>query len=100
MSTIEIILSIVTTVLGGTNLLQLINNRHLRDKMMAEADQAQNETWNQIIAGQTKEIARLQKNYGELQEKYYALAEEMQQLKAQLAGANNTSSRLTVKVKK
>jgi len=81
-----VILPIVLALLAGCNILQLVNNRQLRKKLAAEAEQAENETWGQIIAGQTAEISRLQTAYGDLQTKYFTLAEELQALKAQMAG--------------
>ena len=82
---LHIILPIVLALLAGCNIIQLVNNRQLRSKLAAEAKQEENNALSQIINGQTKEIARLQTNYGELQEKYFALAEELQNVKAEMA---------------
>lgn len=88
---LHIILPIVLAVLGGCNILQLVNNKQLRKKLAEEGKQAENDTWSQIVAGQTQEIARLQAAYGELQTKYFDLAEQMQTMRAEM---------LEIKVKK
>lgn len=81
--------TVLAALFGGVNIIQLVNNRQLKNKLAAEADQEQNKSLLQIINGQMAEIARLQQNYAELQDKYFAMAEEMQMLRAELAGIKN-----------
>ena len=82
---VQIFLTITTLLFGGSNIVQLVNNRQLRRKLSAESDQARNESLLQIINGQTAEISRLQNAYGELQTKYFNLAEELQAIRTQMA---------------
>jgi len=89
----NIIMPILLALFAGCNVLQLVNNRQLRKKLAAEAQQAENDTWGQIISGQTQEIARLQTAYGDLQTKYFTLAEELQALKAQMAGKKSATKK-------
>lgn len=70
MSVFEIILSVATALLGGTNILQLVNNRQLRRKMAAEAEQSEVASLQLIIKGNTDEIARLQKRLDDYTERY------------------------------
>lgn len=81
MSTLEVILSILTLLLGGGNLAQLIQVRNLRRKGSAEAYQTEINSLRLIIQSNMEEISRLNHNYAELQEKYFALAEELQNIK-------------------
>lgn len=93
---LQVIMPIILAMLAGCNILQLVNNRQLKKKLEAEADQEENKSWMQIIAGQTAEITRLQTAYGELQTKYFALSDEMQSLKAEMAGMRD-KRKLTTK---
>ena len=70
MSTLEIILAIVTVLFGSVNILQLVNNRQLRRKMAAEAEQSEVASLQLIIKGNTDEIARLQKRLDDYTERY------------------------------
>lgn len=78
------ILPILATLFAGVNVIQLINNKQLRKKLAEEGKQAENNTWSQIVAGQTQEIARLQTAYGELQTKYFDLADQLQTMRAEM----------------
>lgn len=77
----EIILAVVAALLGGGNIFQWFLLRETKRKSSAEAYQAEINSLRTIIAGNVEEIQRLNTNYGELQDKYFALAEELQQLK-------------------
>ena len=74
------VLGILTTLLAGTNVVTLLNNRQLRRKMSAEGYQLEIDAQQKIIDGCTKEIDRLQsrlddsdKRYDDLREKYNEL---------------------------
>ena len=84
MSIAEIILTIVTALLGGTNIVQLVNNRALRRKMEAEGEQEEIKSLQLIIDGNKEEISRLQdrvetleKQYNELVDRYIKLQNEL-----------------------
>ena len=77
----NIILAIVTAVLGGGNIFQWFQVRELKRKSSAEAYQTEINSLRTIIDGNVQEIQRLNTNYAELQEKYFALAEELQTIK-------------------
>ncbi len=84
MSIAEIILTIATTLLGGTNIVQLVNNRALRRKMEAEGEQEEIKSLQLIIDGNKEEISRLQdrvetleKRYNELVDSYVKLQNEL-----------------------
>lgn len=77
----EIILAAIAALLGGGNIFQFFQVREAKRKSSAEAYQTEINSLRSIIDGNVKEIDRLNKNYGELQEKYFALAEELQDLK-------------------
>ena len=93
---LQVIMPIILAMLAGCNILQLLNNRQLKKKLEAEADQEENKSWLQIIAGQTAEISRLQTAYSELQAKYFELSDEMQSLKAEMVGKRD-KRKLTTK---
>lgn len=97
MNWLELLLTILTAILGGGNILQLFMIRSLRRKSSAEAYQTEINSLRTIIAGNVEEIQRLTTNYGELQDKYFALAEELQELKRKMA---KTSNKTGVKQKK
>lgn len=77
----EIVLAVVAALLGGGNIFQFFQIREVRRKSSAEAYQTEINSLRTIIAGNVEEIQRLSTNYGELQDKYFALAEELQTLK-------------------
>ena len=88
MSISTIILTILTTLFGGVNIIQLVNNRQLRRKMSAEASKEETNSLRLIIDGNVAEIARLQqrvddysRRYDDLMDKYMSLAEEVRILK-------------------
>ena len=81
MNILDIILSIVTALLGGCNIAQLVQIRGLKRKSTAEGEQAETKSLQLIIEGNVAEIARLQKAYGDLQQKYFDLAAEMIELR-------------------
>ena len=76
-----IILAIIAALLGGGNIFQWFQVRELKRKSSAEAYQTEINSLRTIIDGNVQEIQRLTTNYGELQDKYFALAEELQKLK-------------------
>ena len=78
----EIILAIVTALLSAGNIAQFAQLRQLRRKGSAEAYQTEIQALRTIIEGNVAEIKRLQTEYGELQQKYFDLAEELQKIKA------------------
>lgn len=81
MTITEIILTILTALFGGGNVFQWFLLRETKRKSSAEAYQAEINSLRIIIAGNVEEIQRLNTNYGELQDKYFALAEELQTVK-------------------
>ena len=99
MNWLELLLTILTAILGGGNILQLFMIRSLRRKSSAEAYQTEINSLRTIIAGNVEEIQRLTTNYGELQDKYFALAEELQELKRKMAKTTNKSGIKTKKAK-
>ena len=80
-----IILAIIAALLGGGNIFQWFQVRELKRKSSAEAYQTEINSLRTIIDGNVQEIQRLTTNYGELQDKYFALAEELQELKLKLS---------------
>ena len=84
MSTIEVILSITTALFGGGNLIQFFQLKNVRRQGSAEAYQQEITSLKLIIDLNREEIMRLNTNYSELQEKYFVLAEELQQLKSKI----------------
>lgn len=76
-----ILLAILTALLGGGNIFQWFLLRETKRKSSAEAYQTEINSLRIIIEGNVQEIERLKKNYGELQDKYFAIAEELQQFK-------------------
>ena len=97
MDWIATILAILTALFGGCNIIQLVNNRQLRRKLEADADQEHNKSLLQIINGQSEEIARLNKAYGDLQQKYFVMAEEMQSMRMEMAGMKARENKKTKK---
>lgn len=60
MSTLDIILTIFTTLFGGLNILQLLTFRSYKRQRNAEADQAEINSLSNIIKQNQAEIGRLQ----------------------------------------
>lgn len=88
MTTIETILSILVTLLGGTNIVTLAQLTSLKRKGSAEADQAQITSLTMIIEANQKEIARqndriiaLESDKQEWQTKYNDLYEKYNELR-------------------
>lgn len=79
-----LVLSIATALFGGGNIFQWFQLRNLRRKSSAEAYQTEINSLRVIIDGNVKEIQRLTTSYGELQDKYFALAEELQTIKTKM----------------
>ena len=77
----DIILGIATALLGGGNIFQFVQLKEAKRKNNAEAYQTEINSLRSIIDGNVQEIQRLNTNYGELQVKYFALAEELQEIK-------------------
>ena len=80
----SIILAIVAALLGGGNVFQWFLLRETKRKSSAEAYQSEINSLRTIIDGNVQEIQRLNTNYGELQDKYFALAEELQTIKTKM----------------
>lgn len=95
MTKIEIILTILTTIFGGGNIFQWVLLRETKRKSNAEAYQTEINSLRTIIDGNVQEIQRLNTNYGELQDKYFALAEELQTIKRNMRTSNSTRTRKT-----
>jgi len=81
---LEIVLAVIAALSGGGNIFQFIQVRELRRKSSAEAYQAEINSLRTIIDGNVQEIQRLNTNYGELQDKYFKLAEELQDLRSSM----------------
>jgi len=84
MTTVEIILSIITTLFGAGNIWQFTTLRSMKRKSSAEADQAQIETLNVIISSLSKNYDTLQDRYDKLQDKYDKLIEKFDEQQKQL----------------
>ena len=80
-----LLLSIATALLGGGNIFQWFLLRETKRKNSAEAYQAEINSLRTIIDGNVQEIQRLNTNYGELQDKYFAIAEELQAIKSSMS---------------
>lgn len=83
---LEIVLAVIAALSGGGNIFQFMQVRELRRKSSAEAYQAEINSLRTIIDGNVQEIQRLNTNYGELQDKYFKLAEELQDIKTRFRG--------------
>lgn len=79
MTTIEIILSFITAILGAGNLAQWSNLRAVRAKARYEAEDAHIEGLKKIIELQADEIKRLQERQKELEDRINQLEEETRQ---------------------
>lgn len=84
----QIVTTLTTLLFGSTSLVQLINNRELKRKLAAEADQSEATGDNIIIQGLQAEVGRLQQRmsdmderYMKLENKYYSLMEEITALR-------------------
>ena len=83
MTPLEIILTAVSSILGGCNIFQLVNLRSEKRKHSAEADQAQINSLNKIIDTYDQQFATLQGRYDKLQDKYDTLVEKYDTLQSQ-----------------
>ena len=93
MTPLEIILSCVTALFGGGNILQLFVMRSIKRKSNEEANQASSESWRLIVDGNVREIKRLQERLDYYEQKYTELLNEVNELKKRLAydeATNNT----------
>ena len=79
-----LILSLLTLFFGGCNILQLINNRQLRKKLEAEADQEETKSLRLIIEGNVAEIARLQQRVDDYAVRYDNLLTKYSELQKEL----------------
>lgn len=93
-----LILSVLSTVLGGTSIAQFMHLKSIKRTKEAEADIKENESLLQIIRGNTEEIKRLQerldtaeakndnlqKELDDQREKYRKLENELNQVRKQL----------------
>jgi len=89
MTTAEIILAILSTLLGAGNVWQLFTLRAMKRKSEAEADQSQVATLNQIIKTYSEELATLQARYDKLYDKYDALTDKYDALQTQFFELRN-----------
>lgn len=80
----NILLALISAILGGGNIFQFVQMRELKRKSSADAYQSEINSLRLIIDGNVQEIKRLQGDYAELQDRYFALAEELQKIKANL----------------
>ena len=95
MSTWEIILAIVTLLLGGTNIFQMLTFRAYKRQRNAEADRAEIDSLSEIIKQNQAEIGRLSQRllladqrsleqdskYNTLYEKYDRMRDEFEEYK-------------------
>lgn len=95
MSTWEIILAIVTLLLGGTNIFQMLTFRAYKRQRNAEADSAEIKSLSEIIKQNQAEIGRLsqrliladqrameqESKYNTLYEKYDRMRDEFEEYK-------------------
>ena len=95
MSTWEIILAIVTLLLGGTNIFQMLTFRAYKRQRNAEADRAEIDSLSEIIKQNQAEIGRLsqrllladqrameqESKYNTLYEKYDRMRDEFEESK-------------------
>lgn len=95
MSTWEIILAIVTLLLGGTNIFQMLTFRAYKRQRNAEADRAEIDSLSEIIKQNQAEIGRLsqrllladqrameqESKYNTLYEKYDKMRDEFEEYK-------------------
>lgn len=69
----QIVTTITTLLFGGTSLVSVINNRELKRKMAAEADQSEANSQKIVIIGLQEEVGRLQQRLVDMDERYIAL---------------------------
>lgn len=95
MSTWEIILAIVTLLLGGANIFQMLTFRAYKRQRNAEADRAEIDSLSEIIKQNQAEIGRLSQRllladkrameqeikYNTLYEKYDRMRDEFEEYK-------------------
>lgn len=77
MTTLEIILTLCTTLLGGSNIVTLLQVRQIKRKAAEEANQESNKTLFQIIEGNAKEIQRLQSRLDAAEQRVRELTDEI-----------------------
>ena len=85
MTTLEIILSIIATLAGGANIVQLAQIRSLQRKSAEEANQASSESWRLIVDGNVREITRLQEKSEKADQKIAELTEIVYDLRLKIA---------------
>lgn len=90
MDWLSIILSVATALLGGTNIVQLVNNRQLRRKMAAEGEQAEIQSLQLIIDGNVTEIKRLQTRLDDAEKRYDSLWGKYMNLQQQIKKLQET----------
>lgn len=90
MDLLSIILSVATALLGGTNIVQLVNNRQLRRKMAAEGEQAEIQSLQLIIDGNVTEIKRLQTRLDDAEKRYDSLWGKYMNLQQQIKKLQET----------
>lgn len=76
MSALDIILSVLTAILGGGNLWQALTIRSFKRKSSAEADRAEIDNLKLIIQTQAEQMNSLQARYDKMVDKYDALMEK------------------------
>lgn len=106
----QLVTTLTTLIFGSTSLAQLINNRELKRKLAAEAQQSEATGENIIIQGLQAEVGRLQQRlsdldgrYMALENKYYTLMEDITALREKqhmLKGADAYKSKLCNNKKK
>ena len=77
METSTLILTIITTLLGGCNIFQLLTFRSYKRKQSSEADSSEIDNLNKIIESQEKEIRRLNDRIVSLETKLSTLENKM-----------------------
>lgn len=87
METTTIILSIITTLLGGANIFQLLTFRAYKRKQTAEADSNEIDNLNKIIESQEREIQRLN-------EKLISFETKLSDLERRMCYATNCEKRI------
>lgn len=94
MSTIEVILSVATLVLGGGNVAQFLQVLSMKRKNSADAYLTEIQSLRNIIDGNVSEIKRLQiereedaRRYDDLKDKYIALEERFNELRSMIIQA-------------
>lgn len=81
MSELEIILAIVTVVLGGGNIIQLVQMKQLKAKLSAETETVAIKNMQLVIESMQKEIVRLNTRVIDLETKNSELTQIISKLK-------------------